>query len=510
MTVLLIVLTVTYFRPDCPPVTDADILRVLQRETELVTVSSSAPEAGPRCPRQKRTPGRYTVGFVPDRVEAAARWIAGQGGELLRVDSVLGFAVAHFEEGADVEEHLSEEWRRAGLCYVEPDCQVRITRVPNDPYYLARQWDKYVMYADRAWDLTTGGSVKLAIVDNGVDYLHPDLAPNFDASNPGYDFVRRDGDPRPDNPTVAEAFHGTHVAGIAAAAIDNGLGVAGWAQSRLLAVRCLNDSGQGNTSDVASGIRWAVDQGARIVNLSLGAAYSPQPLTAACTYAAQQGVLLVAASGNDGSGSINYPAALNDCIAVGAVSTDSRLAIFSNYGQEQEVVAPGVEIVSTALNGSYLQADGTSMAAPQVSGVAALVLALAPSLTLSRLRSILDVAAVDMGVLGWDSRYGYGLLNARRALELAQALNSGSSNWRSSSSQEYWLVVSRSAGQRYCRLPDRAGRVAVFDGAGRTVVEPRPAACLKGEVLSRLPAGIFFVRLWSGAETQTGRMMVIP
>lgn len=510
MTVLLIMLGVMYSRPDCPPVTDADVLNVLQREAELSRMGSITTGEEVSCPVQGRIPGRYAVGFEPAQAGVAATWIAENGGTLVRIDSVLGFAVACFEEGTDLETRLSEGWRNAGLRYVEPDYMVWITHVPNDPYYLVRQWDKYVMYADRAWDFVTGGSVKLAVVDNGVDYLHPDLAANFDPTNRGYDFVRGDNDPRPDNPAVPEAFHGTHVAGIAAAVIDNSFGVAGWAQVRLLAVRCLNDSGQGNTTDVASGIRWAVDQGARVVNLSLGAAYSPQPLTAACSYAVQQGVLLVAASGNDGSASINYPAALHACVAVGAINTDSRLASFSNYGHEQEVVAPGVEIVSTGLNGSFIEADGTSMASPQVAGIAALVLAQDPTLTLSRLRAIITTATVDMGPLGRDDRYGYGLVNARRALELTRRFESAGRRQEDSTDQKCRLVVSRRNGRISGQVPVSAGCIEVLDCAGRAVARLGPAELVDGNTACNLPLGIFFLRLGSGTVSRIGRIQIIP
>ncbi|MEO0073350.1 MAG: S8 family peptidase [candidate division WOR-3 bacterium] len=508
MALVLIALTIAYARPDCPPVTDSDILNVLQREYALATVIAKTPEPKSGCPLSERVPGRYAVGFEPARQEVAVAWIAEKGGKVLRVDSVLGFAVAYFGDSLSPEEELSGEWRCLGLRYLEPDYQVWVTRIPNDPYFLTYQWDKYVMYADRAWDLATGGQVKLAIVDNGVDYLHPDLAANFDPANRGYDFVRGDNDPRPDNASVPEAFHGTHVAGIAAAAIDNSLGVAGWAQVQLLAVRCLNDSGQGNTTDVASGIRWAVDQGARVVNLSLGATYSPQPLTEACNYAVQQGALLVAASGNDGLGSINYPAALEACVAVGALSTDSRLASFSNYGHEQEVVAPGVDILSTGLNGTYLKADGTSMAAPQVAGVAALVLAHSPGLSLPRLRAILTAAAVDLGQLGRDNRYGYGLLNAWRALELSRRLESDGCSPAVTSERGQWLIVSRGRARTLAAAFDCP--VEVLDCAGRTVATIGSGSGRDDNFLASLPSGVLYFRSGSGAGFRTGRILVIP
>lgn len=309
-----------------------------------------------------------------------------------------------------------------GIRYVEPDYPVRILNIPNDPQFLLRQWDKWIMYADLAWDVVTGGTLKVAVVDNGVDYTHPDLAANFRTGELGYDFLNNDNDPKPDNPGIENAFHGTHVAGIIAAVRDNLIGVAGWAQIQLLAVRVLNDSGSGNLSDVARGIRWAVDNGARIINMSLGGDAASTVLIEACQYAASRGVLLIAASGNDGRSTITYPARLSECVAVGATNENSELAWFSNYGPEQELVAPGTSIFSTTLGGSYDEASGTSMAAPEVSGVAALILALDPALSANDVRSILAASAIDMGSAGRDSRFGYGLVNAWRAVQLTQTL----------------------------------------------------------------------------------------
>jgi subtilisin family serine protease len=192
----------------------------------------------------------------------------------------------------------------------------------------------------------------------------------------------------------------------------------------------------------------------------------------ACQYAAQAGVLLVAASGNDGQQAIGFPAALSECIAVGASSPDSRLASFSNFGPEQEVVAPGVSILSCVPGGQYGQADGTSMASPQVCGVAALVLAKNYGLSAPEVRAILDASAIDMGLPGRDMQYGYGLVNAKRAVDLAAAYAAsrapytvrGLSPNGDCPQVSGALIVRRGAG-----LPSWIGHADVFDGSGRLV-----------------------------------------
>jgi subtilisin family serine protease len=437
-----------------------------------------------------KVPGRLVVGFDD---ESALRPVTDL---VRRVDATLRFAVldaATDDLAARVAHDLAGQ---PGVRYVEPECEVRAALLPDDPYFLSYQWDKWVMYADEAWDVTTGqSSVKVGIVDNGVDFTHPDLAANFRTGQYGYDFVDDDADPRPANTANPESFHGTHVAGIAGAVINNGVGVAGWARCQLVAVRVLNDSGSGVTSDLASGIRWAADFGCKVVNMSLTAPSAPTDVVEACEYAAARGCLLVAASGNEGASSVGYPAGLARVIAVGATGPDSRLASYSNHGAKQELVAAGTGISSTAPENGYVEASGTSMAAPQVAGVAALVWSTDQSLTATRVRALLDASAVDMGAEGRDSYYGYGLVNARRALDLAAASRQDglpvSPGWPSGS-----LVV-----RGECRLP-AAATATVYDACGRTV------ATATGQRSIALEPGTYFLRLAQGGRTGTHKLVV--
>jgi subtilisin family serine protease len=264
------------------------------------------------------------------------------------------------------------------------------------------------MGIDSAWRQTTGADVTVAIIDSGIDLGHPDLAPNLwtnageiagngvdDDGNGyvddihGYDFVENDGSPQDAN------GHGTHVAGIVGARGGNGIGGAGVAwQARLMAVRVLDGQARGTTAGVADGIRYAVDNGARIVNLSLAGPTSTPDLEAAVQYARARGVLIVAAAGNDGAdlaASPTYPAAYGEdnVLGIAATTRDGGLSSVSDYGPGADIAAPGEQILSTALGGGYEWRTGTSMAAPEVAGALVLLAAARPDLDGNGLRGAL-------------------------------------------------------------------------------------------------------------------------
>ncbi len=301
--------------------------------------------------------------------------------------------------------------------YFERSVKLKTCFFPNDEFY-KYQWDKWIMYSELIWDFEIGKKdIIVAVCDQGIDYYHPDLRNNFSFELIGYDFVDDDSNPYPDN---GKEYHGTHVAGIIAGVINNHIGISGWAQVRLLAVRVLDENGEGSDFDVAEGIRWAVNNGAKIINLSLGAESYSSCLKEAVEYAYKKGALLIGASGNNGSSNIFYPAKFKEVIACGALDKNNSLAPFSNYGKEQELVACGVEVLSTIPNNQYGLLDGTSMSAPQISGVASLILSSFPSLTNYQLRAILNVGTIDLGDKSWDRYYGFGLLNAYYAYLIAK------------------------------------------------------------------------------------------
>jgi subtilisin family serine protease len=213
--------------------------------------------------------------------------------------------------------------------------------------------------------------------------------------------------------------HGTHVAGTIAAETNNGVGVAGvmW-QAQILPLKVLNSRGSGSSGDVASAIRYAADQGADVINMSLGSSSCSQTIADAVNYAYfDKGVVIVAAAGNNG-GSIGYPAKHPPVIAVGATDHNDHKAYFSSFGDDLDVVAPGVTVFSTVPNNGYDAFSGTSMASPHVAGVAGLLLAQRPDLSNGQVREILRQSTDDLGQSGFDRYYGYGRVNAYQSLQM--------------------------------------------------------------------------------------------
>lgn len=293
--------------------------------------------------------------------------------------------------------------------YVEPNLRVQAQFIPNDPYWYS-QWAPAKINADSAWNITKGDpSVLVAVIDTGIDYNHPDLVSNYVAL--GYDWVNNDTDPMDDN------GHGTHCAGIIAAGLNNSIGIAGLAQIRIMAEKALDMSGSGNMDWVANAIIHAADQGANIISMSWGTSFHSKLLYEAIRYAHDAGVLLVAAAGNDATDHKFYPAAYDEVIAVAATDYEDSRAWFSNFGDWIELAAPGVSVYSTVLDNAYANKSGTSMAAPHVVGVAALAWSRFPYMSRDQLRFYLRYTADDLGSLGFDEFYGYGRINAKKAVE---------------------------------------------------------------------------------------------
>ena len=293
--------------------------------------------------------------------------------------------------------------------YIERNNIYKICFTPKDPYW-SLEWGMRKIEADFAWNISVGDpSVLVAIIDTGVDWNHPDLVDNYVAL--GYDWINNDSDPMDDN------GHGTHVAGIIAAMINNGIGVAGLAQVKIMAEKALNADGYGTTAALANAIIHATNAGAKIIVMSWGDYTDSVLLHDAIAYAYyEKGVLLVAAAGNDATSEKMYPAAYNEVIAVSATDESDNLARFSNFGSWIELAAPGKNIFSTVWNDDYSYKSGTSMAAPFVAGVAALTWSVYPQLSRDDLRIYLHERADDLGDPGFDIYYGYGRINARKAV----------------------------------------------------------------------------------------------
>ncbi len=331
----------------------------------------------------------------------------------------------------------------ARVAYADLDYAIQSTDVitPSDPGW-AQQWALPQINAPQAWSIVTDTTpLVIAVVDSGLKLDHPDLASqvwtNSDET-PG-NFIDDDGNgqiddvhgwhfyhawagstyvPRQDANVADDYGHGTHVAGIIGATGNNGLGITGvaWA-ARVMPVKVLDQYGTGWYSDIAAGIVYAVDNGANIINLSLGGETDSPVLREPIEYAQAHGVLVVAATGNTG-GSVLYPAAYPSVLAVAATDQADQRAAFSNFGPEVDVAAPGVDIYSTwPWVTGYFTKSGTSMAAPHVTGVAALVWTHRPQLSAQLVASMIMLTATDIDAGGWDQYTGFGRVDAYRAVE---------------------------------------------------------------------------------------------
>lgn len=350
-----------------------------------------------------------------------ANLVSLYGGEL--VDKVsFGGKVQAIVVDVQLKElsHFVSEVKARNLSrYIEPNLKVKADFVPNDPDW-SKQWGPQKIEADWAWNTTAGdSSILVAIPDTGIDYTHPDLAANYVAL--GYDWVNNDTDP------IDDMGHGTHCAGIIAAVLNNKIGIAGVAQVRIMAEKMLNVSGWGTETDAAKAIIHAVDQGANIISCSWGGDEDNILAYEAVKYAYDNGVLVVASAGNNPRNPPHYPARYDEVVAVTATNYTDEPARFTSFGQWVEVAAPGVDIYSTmptypismGLNLNYDSMSGTSMACPHVAGVAALIWSQFPNYTQREVRFQLRRTATDLGELGFDVYYGYGRINAKRAVEEA-------------------------------------------------------------------------------------------
>lgn len=311
-------------------------------------------------------------------------------------------------------EFLEKFGRLANIEYVEPDFVAEALELTSDPS-LSLQWGMFkIKAADAgasAWDTAKSDpSVKIAILDTGIDEDHEDLAGKVVASNNCTD-----------SSTLDDVYgHGTHVAGIAAASTNNALGVAGVGyNTSLMNVKVLGDNGSGYYSWVANCLVWAADNGARVVNMSLGGSSSSKTLESAVNYAWNKGVVLAGAAGNSGSSRRLYPAYYKNVIAVAATDQNDKKTSWSNYGSWVDVAAPGLDIYSTWKGNSYKSISGTSMATPHVAGLAALVWPTTYGGSNGNVRKQIEATADK--ITGTGRYWTYGRINALNAVSVAGA-----------------------------------------------------------------------------------------
>jgi subtilisin family serine protease len=368
--------------------------------------------------------------------EMDEKTVKDAGGEVVKGMSMLPGIIALMTEG-----EISSLKKNSKIASIEYDYRVYVQKKPASPpgqdkdkeedVYKELQWGVDQIDAEKAWATSTGNGVKVAVLDTGIDYNHPELSGVYAG---GYDFVNNDGIPMDDN------GHGTHCAGVIAAYKHFDLddedqnGVVGVAyEVNLYGVKVLDSDGSGWTSDVIDGIEWCRQNSIEVISMSLGGNVGDSSLEDKLDDAYGDGIVIVAASGNDGkrnarSDTVDYPARYSSVIAVGATDSRNKRASFSSTGSAMELVAPGVDVLSTYLNSQYATGSGTSMATPHVAGVVALVLSLTPGTMYdtdsdgwdpAEVRKLLQDTADDLGSTGWDVEYGYGLVDAEEAVSLA-------------------------------------------------------------------------------------------
>jgi serine protease len=357
--------------------------------------------------------------------------------------------------------------------YVEPNFIYKASAIPNDPGYPLQAWHYNQINMPDAWDRSTGmGTIKVAILDTGVMLNHPDLVNRV--TSDGYDFVSsvsssgdgdgvdadasdpgggRDNSLCPSAERIASSFHGTHVAGTVGAQANDGIGVAGvnW-NVDIMPIRVLGCGGYGASLDISEGILYAAglpnyygvlpNSAADIINLSLGGSGQDYFQHRAVEAAREAGVIVIAAAGNDAleGNPVSYPASYQGVVSVGATNPEGQRAVYSQYNSHVDIAAPGgsvtggSQVVSTVgkivggvITPAIDKSSGTSMAAPHVAGVASLMKGIHPALTPDDfdLALALGIMTVDVGAVGKDDEYGYGLIDANKALQTAEGMASG-------------------------------------------------------------------------------------
>lgn len=391
--------------------------------------------------RAARAADRVLLRFRADVPEVYAEaLLRSYGFSSIRRIPHIGVYSVRTSPGMSVTETLAVLRRNGDIEQARPDYRTRLAATPNDAYFQGYQYNlsnrggildisddirpQTTAGADirarTAWDVTQGDpEVVIAVIDSGVDMTHPELVNKVVST--GRDFANGDDDASDDH------WHGTHTAGVAAADTDNGEGIAGVAWNcRILPVKVTDAAGSGYYSWLIDGIIWATDQGADVINLSLGGDVDDPFLEDACKYAYDHGAVIAAAAGND-AGPVVYPAAYDAYVlAVAATDYNDEVVDFSNFGPEVDVAAPGVYILGPAPQAyvgtgylPYLFATGTSEAAPHVAGLAALIKSLKPDLSPADIMKVIRFTADDVNgssLSGRDDRIGYGRINMERAL----------------------------------------------------------------------------------------------
>lgn len=427
-------------------------------DAPIPPAASLPPVAGEIVVRFRSEDGGTALLAAQSRFQAGIRWLdRNRPGAPVQLQTrrpiqplwrQLAVVTVHPDRVAETLDFLN---RQREVAYAEPNFRLRIAQgaspaaaAPPDDFHFDQQWSLHntgqtggTAGADirilQAWSLSTGSrQVRVAVIDTGLDFYHADLRPNLWVSSDipgngvdddgngfiddvhGYDFVSDDSDPLDDN------GHGTHVAGIMGAAANNRRGIAGVCpEVTLLAVKAFDETGNSTIDQAVRAIQYAIQNGAHIINASWGLTDKSRALEDAIRAAQAAGILIVAAAGNDNADQLFYPAVYDDVLSVASTDANDLRSRFSNYGPRVDLAAPGELVFSTQPDTRYEFFSGTSMAAPHVSGVAALVLSLHPAFT------SLDVANIlrnSVDPLTTDRPVGTGRINAAKALAVNSPL----------------------------------------------------------------------------------------
>ena len=374
-------------------------------------------------------PDEIVIKFAKGLSQLGREEILNNNG-LEKVDQIarLDLILARLPEVSSLDESINSLEKIQGIAYIESNFIIEDlnTRTPNDEKY-PEQWNYPLIRLPQAWAATTGSNrIRVAVLDSGIDYTHPELEGRVDLSG-SYNIIGNNTE------VIDVQGHGTHVAGIIGAATNNRQGIAGvmW-DLELVSVKVLNDRGEGDIWNITKGLLYAaglldeniINEPVDIINLSVGSTAHPTYLDEAIKEVAAENIIMVAASGNTGNRFIFYPANYPEVIAVGSIDYGGLEAptksSFSSYGVNLDLVAPGDSIYSLLPDGNYVTRSGTSMAAPHVTGVAGLMLAngIAPE----NVRGIMQETAISLSGEDFDDQHGYGLINSYWAVNNIQGL----------------------------------------------------------------------------------------
>lgn len=356
-------------------------------------------------------PGRILVQPKPGLSDdELGKILTGHGGKSIGKIDAINVHIVQLPTNVSEKAVVALLAKNPHLKFAELDWKIKPQMTTNDPYF-SSAWHLTKIQAPTAWDTATGGGVTIAILDSGVDSSHPDFAGKLVSGWNFYD----------NNSNTADVYgHGTQVAGVAAAASNNSVGVTSVAGgANIMPIRVTDTSGMGYLSMMASGITWAADNGARVANLSFEAAGGYATVQNAAQYMKNKGGLVVTAAGNSGAQqTFSYSDVV---VVVSATDSNDAKTSWSNFGDFVNIAAPGTGIWTTTNGGGYAAASGTSVASPVAAGVVALIMDANPSLGAAEVENVLFSTAQDLGTAGKDTYYGYGRVNAAAAAQSASS-----------------------------------------------------------------------------------------